>query len=91
MTSRDRLTLTLQGRKADRIPVSPFLWYNNMFEMFGYTPEIDTNYCPPDFDIVSKWVEYCDFFGFDVMRGQTFEHHQRRSNVGIAARALSQT
>ncbi len=67
MTPRERLTLTLQGKKADRIPVSPFLWYNNMFEMFGYTPEIDTNYAPPDFDIVSKWVEYCDFFGFDVM------------------------
>ena len=67
MTSRERLTLTLQGKKADRIPVSPFLWYNNMFEMFEYTPEIDTNYCPKDFDIVSKWVEYCDFFGFDVM------------------------
>ena len=62
MTSRERLTLTLQGKKADRIPVSPFLWYNNMFEMFGYIPEIDTNYNPPDFDIISKWVEYCDVF-----------------------------
>jgi hypothetical protein len=67
MTARERLTLTLKGKKADRIPVSPFLWYNNMFEMFGYIPEIDTNYAPPDIDIVSKWVEYCDFFGFDVM------------------------
>jgi len=67
MTARERLTLTLQGKKADRIPVSPFLWYNNMFEMFDYLPRIDTNYNPPDFDIISKWVEYCDFFGFDVM------------------------
>jgi uroporphyrinogen decarboxylase len=67
MTSRERLTVTLQGKKADRIPVSPFLWYNNMFEMFDYVPQIDTNYNPPDFDIISKWVEYCDVFGFDVM------------------------
>jgi uroporphyrinogen decarboxylase len=67
MTSRERLILTLQGKKADRIPVSPFLWYNNMFEMFHYIPEIDTNYNPPDIDIVSKWVEYCEVFGFDVM------------------------
>jgi hypothetical protein len=67
MTSRERLTLTLQGKKADRIPVSPFLWYNNMFEMFGYIPRIEDNYCPRDFDVVSKWVEYCNVFGFDVL------------------------
>jgi uroporphyrinogen decarboxylase len=67
MTSRERLTLTLQGKRADRVPISPFLWYNNMYEMFGYLPEIATNYDPPDFDIISKWVEYCDVFGFDVM------------------------
>ena len=67
MTSRERLTLTLAGEKGGPYPRVPFLWYNNMFEMFGYIPEIDTNYDPPDFDIISKWVEYCDVFGFDVM------------------------
>jgi hypothetical protein len=67
MTSRERLTLTLRGKRADRVPISPFLWYNNMFEMFGYTPRIDDNYCPEDFDAAAKWVEYCGVFGFDVM------------------------
>jgi len=67
MNGRERLTITLQGRKADRIPVSPFIWFNNVFEMFKYTPNIDDNFSPKDFDVVSKWVEYCRFFGFDVL------------------------
>ena len=67
MNGRERLTITLQGKKADRIPVSPFIWFNNMFEMFKYTPHIDDNFSPKDFDVVSKWVEYCRFFGFDVL------------------------
>jgi Uroporphyrinogen decarboxylase (URO-D) len=67
VTSRERLVRTFRGEKTDRMPVSPFLWYNNMFEMFGYTPHIDHSYLPQDFDIISKWVEYCDTFGFDVL------------------------
>ena len=67
MTGRERLTTTFRGQKADRIPVSPFIWFNNVFEMFGYTPHIDDNFSPRDFDVVSKWVEYCDTFGFDVL------------------------
>ena len=67
MNSRERLAVTLQGGKADRIPVSPFIWFNNVFEMFKYTPNIDDNFSPKDFDVVSKWVQYCRYFGFDVL------------------------
>jgi uroporphyrinogen decarboxylase len=73
MTPRERLTLTLQGKRADRVPVSPFLWYNNMFEMFGYIPRIEDNYSPRDFDVVAKWIQYCEVFGFDVMFAGGFQ------------------
>jgi uroporphyrinogen decarboxylase len=67
MNSRERLLTTLQGKRADRIPVAPFLYCNNVYEMFKYKPDIDTFWDPPDFDIIEKFVEYCDHFGFDVL------------------------
>ena len=67
MNSRERLTLTFQGRKVDRMPISPFVWLNNIYEMFHYVPSIDRNFCPQDFDLAAKYVEYHDYFGFDVL------------------------
>lgn len=67
MTGRERLETTFQGQKADRIPVSPFVWANNIYEMFKYTPRIDTNLCPDDFDLAEKYVEYHDYFGWDIL------------------------
>lgn len=31
------------------------------------TPSIATYFNPPDFDPIEKFVEYCDYFGFDVL------------------------
>jgi len=67
MTGRERLTTTMRGQRADRMPISPFIYLNNIFEMFGYKPHIDTYMSPPDFDLAGKYVEYFDFFGFDVL------------------------
>jgi uroporphyrinogen decarboxylase len=67
MNGRERLLRTLRGGRADRVPIAPFLYYNAVYEMFGYVPEIDTFFDPPDFDVIGKFVEYCDHFGFDVL------------------------
>lgn len=67
MTGRERLTVTFNGLKADRVPVSPFIWANNVYEMFKYKPKIDTNLSPDDFDLAEKYVEYHDYFGWDVL------------------------
>ncbi len=67
MTGKDRLTLTFKGQQADRIPISPFIYYNNIYEMFKYKPDINKHLCPDDFDIEQKFVEYHDHFGFDVL------------------------
>ena len=67
MDGRERLLTTLRGERADRVPVAPFLYYNSVYEMFGYRPDIDTFFDPPDFDPIEKFVEYCEYFGFDIL------------------------
>jgi len=67
LTGRERLTRTFKGEKVDRISVSPFIWINNVYEMFNYTPKIENNLAPDDFDIPGKFVEYHDYFNFDVL------------------------
>jgi Uroporphyrinogen-III decarboxylase len=67
MNGRERLLRTLHGERADRIPIAPFLYYNAVYEMFDYVPDMDTFFDPPDFDPIEKFVEYCDAFGFDVL------------------------
>ncbi len=67
MNGRERLLKTLKGEKVDRVPIAPFLYYNAVYEMFDYKPGIDTFFDPPDFDPIQKCVEYCDYFGFDVL------------------------
>jgi hypothetical protein len=67
MNGRQRLIQTFRGGRADRIPVSPFIYCNNIYEMFGYKPNINTYLSPPDFDLAEKFVAYHDFFGFDVL------------------------
>jgi len=49
------------------MPIAPFLYYNNVYEMFGYEPEVGTFWDPPDFDPIERFVEYCNHFGFDVL------------------------
>ncbi|KKK56008.1 hypothetical protein LCGC14_3068850, partial [marine sediment metagenome] len=67
MTGRERLTVTFKGKKADRVPISPFIYYNNVYEMFKYKPDINKHLCPDDFDLAEKFVEYHDYFGFDPL------------------------
>ena len=67
MNGRERLLRTLHGERADRVPIAPFLYYNAVYEMFDHVPDIDTFFDPPDFDVIGKFVEYCDHFGFDIL------------------------
>jgi uroporphyrinogen decarboxylase len=67
MNGRDRLADTFRGKQADRMPISPFINLNNIYEMFRYKPNIDTYLSPGDFDLAEKFVAYHDFFGFDVL------------------------
>jgi hypothetical protein len=47
--------------------VAPFLYYNNIYEMFGYAPSIDDFFDPPDLDPIRGFLAYCARFGFDVL------------------------
>lgn len=71
MTGRKRLLKTIRGEETDRLPVSPFLYYNAIYEFAGYKPDITDGYFdffyPKDFDWIGKFVEYCDYFGFDIL------------------------
>jgi hypothetical protein len=67
MTGRERLKAAFESGKADRVPISPFVYCNNVYEMFSYEPDIDKNLCPEGFDLTGKFVEYHDRFGWDVL------------------------
>lgn len=67
MTSRERLLNCLRKQTIDRVPVAPFLYYNSVYEMFGYVPRMGGFFDPEDFDPFPKFVEYCESFGFDCM------------------------
>ncbi len=71
MNGRERLLKTIRGEATDRVPISPFLYFNAIYEMFGYEPHITGGYFdyfyPRDFDAIGKYVEYCDAFGFDIL------------------------
>lgn len=77
MNGRERLLRTLKGEEVDRVPVSPFLYYNNVYEMFDYKLDIETFFDPPDFDPIERFVDYCDHFGFDVLHslGSVWDFH----------------
>jgi hypothetical protein len=67
LNGRERLQKALRHEPTDRVPVAPFTYYNAIYEMFDYKPHIATFFNPPDFDPIEKFVEYCDYFGFDVL------------------------
>jgi uroporphyrinogen-III decarboxylase len=81
VNGRERLLTTLRGERADRVPISPFLYYNAVYEMFDYVPAVDTFFDPPDFDVIEKFVEYCEHFGFDVLHslGTVWDYWAARS------------
>ena len=67
MTARERLLRIFRREETDRVPIVPFLYYNNVCEMFKYKPRTDNFFDPDDFDPIQKFVDYCDYFGFDVL------------------------
>jgi len=67
MTSRERLLRTFRREETDRAPIAPFLYYNNVYEMFGYKPSVEKFFDPDDFDPIQKFIEYCQYFGFDAL------------------------
>ena len=67
VNGRERLLATLRGQPTDRVAIAPFLYFNSVYELFDHVPDIDNFTDPADFDPIVKFVEYCDYFGFDVM------------------------
>jgi hypothetical protein len=67
MNGRERLLRALRHQPTDRVPVAPFTYYNSIYEMFDYKPSIKNFFDPPDFDPIQKFVEFCDYYGFDVL------------------------
>jgi uroporphyrinogen decarboxylase len=74
MNGRERLLATLRGEPVDRVPIAPYLALNTVYEMFGYLPRMDDFFNPTDFDLPGKFVEYCDYFGFDILHAGGFVH-----------------
>ena len=67
MTGRERLLRTFRREAVDRVPVSPFLTYSNVYEFFRYVPTIERYFDPPDFDPILGFQDYCARFGFDAL------------------------
>jgi uroporphyrinogen decarboxylase len=67
LNGRERLIKTFKGEAVDRMPISPFIWVNNVYEMFNYVPSIDKYLYPDDFDLPQKYMEFHDYFNFDVL------------------------
>lgn len=72
MTGRERLRRTFERQPTDRIPIGPYLSFNNVYEMFGHVPTIDDFLNPVDFDPYVGFVDYCDTFGFDVLHALAY-------------------
>ena len=67
VTGRERLLATFRRERPDRVPVAPFIYYNNVYELFGYQPRIVDYMDPVDFDVITQFVAYCRHYGFDVL------------------------
>jgi uroporphyrinogen-III decarboxylase len=91
VNGRERLLKTLRGEPVDRVPIAPFLYYNNVYEMFDFKPDIETFFDPPDFDPIAKLVEYCDYFGFDVLHtlGSVWDFHTAYNSTHDRSFALA--
>lgn len=91
MNGRQRLLRTFRGEPVDRVPISPFLYYNNVYEMFDYKPDIETFFDPPDFDPIVKFVEYCDHFGFEVLHslGSVWDWHTAYNSTNDRSFAMA--
>ena len=57
LTSRERLLRLLRGEPIDRIPVSPRVYQNVVFEFFGTR----------DVDVIEGAIQYARHFGFDII------------------------
>ncbi len=57
LTSKERLLRLLRGEAIDRVPISPRVFRNVVFEFFG----------AKEVDVVEGAVAYCRHFGFDII------------------------
>jgi uroporphyrinogen-III decarboxylase len=57
LTNRERLLRLLRGEAVDRVPVSPRVYQNVVFEFFGTR----------DLDVLEGALQYARHFGFDVI------------------------
>ena len=77
MTNRERLIKVFQGQPVDRVPISPWVYNNFIYEFFDVVPaNIDEFLNPTNFDLNQKTIEVFEYFGFDLIHrlGSIWEH-----------------
>lgn len=68
MTGRERLLKAFRGEPTDRVPISPWIYNNFIYEFFDIElPDIQEFLIPKTFDIEQKTIEVFEFFGFDLI------------------------
>lgn len=68
MTGRDRLTKVFKGQPVDRVPISPWVYNNFIYEFFNADiPDIHEFLSPKNFDLAQKTIEVFEYFGFDLI------------------------
>ena len=67
MTGRQRLLNALSGKETDRIPVSPWIYNNFIFEHFDHEPKsMDDFYFGGGFDIDKNTIQVYEDYRFDL-------------------------
>lgn len=68
MTGRERLTRVFKGEPVDRVPVSPWVYNNFIYEFFDVEiSDIHEFLFPKSFDLEKKTIEVFEYFDFDLI------------------------
>jgi uroporphyrinogen-III decarboxylase len=67
MNGRERLISVLSGKKVDRIPVAPFIFYNLIDEFYDRKDLHSLDEGTGSKDYVQKGIELYEYFGFDII------------------------
>jgi len=83
MTGRERIINVLEGRKVDRIPNAPFIFYNFIDE-YADRKEVETlDSGTKDLFYIEKGIELYEKFGFDIIlrTANCFEYSKEVSDT----------
>jgi uroporphyrinogen decarboxylase len=67
MTGRERLLNVLEGKPVDRVPVSPFIFYNSIYEYYRIDKAFNPAKKEEGVDLVDLGIKLYEEFGFDII------------------------